>query len=114
MRIREPKEALPSFDALLKKAPSFAEAYNQRAILYFRMEDYPKSIADCETVLKLNPWHFGAQSGMAQCYLKQHKPKAALKAFRNALRLNPNLEGVEETIRTLEEVLGEEGKKEDK
>jgi tetratricopeptide (TPR) repeat protein len=114
MRVRDPEKALAGYETLLSKAPGFAEAYNQRAILYFRLEKYDKSIADCEMVLKLNPHHFGAQSGMGQCYLKQHKPKAALKAFHRALRLNPNLDGVQDTIRTLEEVLGEEGRPEDK
>jgi hypothetical protein len=46
--------------------------------------------------------------------MKLRKPRAALKAFRNAFRINPNLEGIEDTIRTLEDVLGEEGRKEDK
>jgi tetratricopeptide (TPR) repeat protein len=114
MRLRDPQQGLIGFDVLIKKTPTFAEAYNQRAILYFRLEQYDKSVADCETVLKLNPYHFGAQSGMAQCYLKLRKPKAALRAFQHALRTNPNLEGVEETIRALEEALGEEGKTEDK
>jgi tetratricopeptide (TPR) repeat protein len=114
MRQRDPKKALDALDGLLKKAPNFAEAHNQRAILYFRLEDYARSVADCEAALKLNPYHFGAQAGMAQCYMKMRKPRAALKAFRNAFRINPNLEGVEDTIRTLEDVLGEEGRKEDK
>ena len=39
------------------------------------------------------------------------KARPALKAFRNALRINPGMEGVEETIRDLENALGEEGKK---
>jgi tetratricopeptide (TPR) repeat protein len=114
MRMRDAQQALTAYEALLKKAPSFAEAYNQRAILYFRLEQYDKSIADCETVLKLNPCHFGAQSGLGQGYLKLRKPKLALPALQEALRINPNLQGVEETIRALEEVLGEEGKPEDK
>ena len=114
LRFRNPQKALAGLDALIQRAPSFAEAYNQRAIVHFRMEEFQKSIGDCETVLKLNPYHFGAASGMAQCYMKLHKPKAALRAFRSAYRINPNLEGVEETIRTLEDVLGEEGKKEDR
>lgn len=114
MRARDPEGALAAYETLLQKAPTFAEAYNQRAILYFRMDKYDKSIADCETVLKLNPHHFGAQSGMGQCYLKLRKPKAALKAFQNALKINPNLDGVEDTIRSLEEVLGEEGRTEEK
>jgi tetratricopeptide (TPR) repeat protein len=112
--LRDPEQALDAFTALLKKSPKFAEAYNQRAILYFRLEEYQKSISDCEHVLKLNPFHFGAQAGIGQCYMKLRKPRGALKAFKAALRLNPNMEGVEDTIRSLEDVLGEEGKKDDK
>jgi len=114
MHMRDPELALEAFAVLLKKAPKFAEVHNQRAILYFRLEEYQRSIADCERVLKLNPFHFGAQAGIGQCYLKLRKPRGALKAFRAALRINPNMEGVEDTIRSLEDVLGEEGKKDDK
>jgi tetratricopeptide (TPR) repeat protein len=114
MRTQDPTKAVAGLTVLIKKAPRFAEAYNQRAILHFRLEDYQKSIADCERVLKLNPVHFGAQAGMAQCYMKLQKPRAALRAFRAALRINPHLDGVEETIHFLEDALGEEGRRDDK
>jgi tetratricopeptide (TPR) repeat protein len=102
---------LAGLNALIKKAPRFAEAYNQRAILYFRAGDYEKAIADCEKVLKLNPYHFGAASGMARSYMNLKKPRAALKAYRHAYRINPGMEDVSEAIRVLEKVLGEEGKR---
>jgi tetratricopeptide (TPR) repeat protein len=114
MRLRDPEKALEAYADLIKKAPKFAEAYNQRAILYFRMREYQKSVQDCETVVRLNPQHFGAQAGLGQCYMKLRKSRNALKAFRAALRINPNMEGVEDTIRTLEDALGEEGKRDDK
>jgi tetratricopeptide (TPR) repeat protein len=114
MRLRDADEALEAYAALLKKSPKFAEAYNQRAILHFRMREYQKSIADCETVVKLNPCHFGAHAGMGQCYMKLRKSRNALKAFKSALRINPNMDGVEETIRTLEDALGGEGRRDDK
>src|SRR5205807_532468 len=113
-RLDNPRRALDGYAVLVQKAPRFAEAYNQRAILYCRLGEYQKSIEDCETVLKLNPCHFGALSGMAQCYLKLRKPRPALKAFRQAFRLNPGLEGVGETIRELEDALGEEKGRDDK
>lgn len=114
VRLRDMEKALAGLDGLIKKSPNFAEAYNQRAIVHFRMKEFHKSIADCQRTLKLNRFHFGAQGGMAQCYMNLRKPRAALKAFRNAYRINPELEGVEETIRALENALGEEGKKDDK
>jgi Tfp pilus assembly protein PilF len=64
-------------------------------------------------VLQLNPLHFGAQAGMARCFMRLRKPRAALKAFRRAFEINPNLDGVEEAIRDLESALGEEGSRPD-
>jgi tetratricopeptide (TPR) repeat protein len=107
----EPRKAIADLDVLILQAPAFAEAYNQRAILYFRLKDYPRSVADCEAVIKLNPYHFGALAGMGQCYMKLNKPRAALKVFREAFRIHPGLEGVEETIHFLENALGEDGTK---
>jgi tetratricopeptide (TPR) repeat protein len=106
IRLRDQSQALAGLTDLIRRSPDFAEAYNQRAILYFRMGEFHKSIADCEQVMRRNPHHFGAQAGMAQCYLKIKKHRAALRAFRQALRINPNLDDVQETIRELEDALG--------
>jgi tetratricopeptide (TPR) repeat protein len=106
-----PEEMLARFNALIRKAPRFAEVYNQRAVFHFRLGNHAKAIADCEKALRLNPHHFGAASGMAQCFLKQKKFRAALRVYRRAARINPNLDGVQEAIESLERMLGEEGKR---
>jgi tetratricopeptide (TPR) repeat protein len=103
------EKQISDLDALLSRYPDFAEALNQRAIAYFRAGEWRKSIADCEAALKLNPFHFGALSGLAQCALKLNQPHRALQAFRQALAINPGLEGVRDTIRALEQSLSEEG-----
>ena len=46
-------------------------------------------------------------SSLADVVKKLDKPRAALKAFRNALRINPHLEAVAEVVRTLEKTQGE-------
>ena len=53
-------EVLSGFRILLEKAPRFAEAYNQRTIVYFRIGELAKAVADCEKTLRMNPFHFGA------------------------------------------------------
>lgn len=111
MGLRDGAKVLAGLDALILKAPQFAEAYNQRAILHFGLGDYRKAVSDCEKVVQLNPYHFGARSGMAQAYLRLRQPRKALQAYRAAYQINPNLDGVSEAIRALEEVLGEDGKK---
>jgi hypothetical protein len=46
--------------------------------------------------------------------MQMRKHRAALKAFKAALRINPHMDGVAETIRALENALGEEGRRDDK
>jgi tetratricopeptide (TPR) repeat protein len=94
-----------TLDDLINQAPTFAEAYNQRAIWFFKRGEFARAVEDCETTLRLNPYHFGAAAGLGQCYVKLGKPRAALRAFRNALEINPALEHLNETIRTLEQTL---------
>lgn len=104
-------QVLAGFEALIRKAPRFAEAYNQRAVFHYHRGDYAKAVTDCEKTLRLNPHHFGAASGMGQCFMKQKKLRAALRIYRRANRINPNLDSVRETILSLERMLGEEGKR---
>jgi tetratricopeptide (TPR) repeat protein len=104
---RNPKQTLKGLNDLVREVTDYAEAYNQRAVLYFRLGDYHKAIADCEQTLRMNPHHFGAAAGMGQCYVRLKKPRAALRAFKSAYRINPNLDDVKEAITSLEEVLGD-------
>ncbi len=104
-------EILAGFEALIRKSPRFAEAYNQRAVFHYHRGEYARAIADCEKALRLNPCHFGAASGMGQCFMKLKKLRAALRIYRRANRINPNLDTVRETIQSLERMLGEEGKR---
>jgi tetratricopeptide (TPR) repeat protein len=103
----EQAEALA--DRLVKAAPDFAEAYNQRAIIYCLQGRFDESIQDCQTVLRRNPYHFGAISGMAQCQLQLNRPREALKALRRALKLQPYHATLRDDIRLLEAQLGSEG-----
>jgi tetratricopeptide (TPR) repeat protein len=99
-------EAIARATALIHEAPNFAEAWNQRAIAWYALGNYPESIADCNQALEINPYHFGAASGIGQCYLQAGRPRQALENFRRALALNPNLEGVRANIASLERTLG--------
>jgi tetratricopeptide (TPR) repeat protein len=99
------------FEALLRQAPRFAEAHNQRGLFHFKCGDYARAIADCDRALRLNPCHFGAASGLGQCYMKQRKLRAALRSYRRALRINPDLDGVRQVVASIERLLGDEGKR---
>jgi len=88
------KEALARASELVEKAPWFAEVWNQRAVARFNMGQFAESIRDCHQALEINPYHFAAAASMGQSYLELGNPISALEAFRRALRLNPDLEGI--------------------
>jgi tetratricopeptide (TPR) repeat protein len=100
------EEAIVEATALLEDAPAFAEAWNQRAIAYFVRNDFSRSVRDCHQTLELNAYHFGAAVGMGRCYLEMDEGRLALEAFRRALKLNPNLEGIRAQVVLLEKTLG--------
>ena len=100
-------DAIAKFSQAIERKPDFAEGWNKRATARYLAGQYSESIADCDEVLKRNPHHFGALSGLGEIYLRLEKPEQALEWFRRALQVNPNLVGVEFRIKQLEEKLGE-------
>jgi tetratricopeptide (TPR) repeat protein len=61
-------------------------------------------------VLKRNPDHFGALAGYGQIYLALGEPERALDYFQRALRVNPNLGGVEAAVAELKRIIIEKRK----
>ena len=74
---------------LIEDLPDFAEAWNRRAVLYYSIGEYKKAIKDCQVVIKLNPFHFGAFHGLGLCYAALGQYKEAIYAFRQALEIQP-------------------------
>jgi hypothetical protein len=54
------------------------------------MGNYTESIKDCRVTLDLQPYHFGAMSGLCLCHLALHQfPE--VKAFERALECHPGM-----------------------
>ena len=100
------EEALDTFNNVVKHDKNFAEGWNKRATIEFGMGDYEASVADIERTLALEPRHFGALSGLGQIYLALNKKRAALKAFRAALAIDPHLESVRQKVEELAKEVG--------
>jgi tetratricopeptide (TPR) repeat protein len=102
--------AVETFTKVIQRKPDFAEAWNKRATVYFLMGEHGQSLKDCDEVMKRNPAHFGALAGYGQIYLQLDQPERALTYFRRALRVNPNMRGVQQIIPQLEQLLTERRK----
>ena len=99
------EDAIAAFSEVIRRKPAFAEGWNKRATVYYLAGDFRHSLADCHEVMKRNPFHFGALSGYGQIYFQLEQYDKALIYWRRALKVNPNMTGVESNIEETEELL---------
>lgn len=83
--------ALGSFTAVTRLEPGFAEAWNKRAAVLYRMGEFDSATKSVEKALALEPRHFLALAGLGVIYLRTGKIEKALRAFEVALQINPHL-----------------------
>jgi tetratricopeptide (TPR) repeat protein len=102
MNAGDNKSSFNILNRVIEIYPTYAEAWNKRATLSFMIGRYDESLADIDRVLDLEPRHFGALSGRGMIYQAQEKWGAALDAFREALKINPNMASVKNAIHELE------------
>ncbi|HVZ54070.1 MAG TPA: tetratricopeptide repeat protein [Pseudolabrys sp.] len=95
--------AITLLDAIVKIKPDYVEAWNRRATIYYMKKDYGRALADIRQVLKLEPRHFGALSGLGLILQDIGDDKQALEVYRRALAVYPRLERVPELVKTLQE-----------
>jgi tetratricopeptide (TPR) repeat protein len=107
MESAQHKAAIATFSEVVKRKPEFAEGWNKRATTYYLAGEYRKSVTDCDQVLKRNPGHFGALSGLGQIYFQLEQYDQSLAWFRKALEVNPNMLGVEFNIKRIETLMKE-------
>jgi tetratricopeptide (TPR) repeat protein len=95
--------ALELLDKIVVIKPDYVEAWNRRATIYFMKNDYGKSISDIREVLKREPRHFGALSGLGFILQELGDDKRALEVFRRALTLYPKIQRIPDLVKTLQE-----------
>ena len=104
------KKAIATFSEIIRRKPAFAEGWNKRATALFLVGELKRSLADCDEVLKRNPYHFGALAGYGQIYFQLEQYGKAIEYWKRALRVNPNMSGVEMSIKGTEQLLAEKRK----
>jgi tetratricopeptide (TPR) repeat protein len=89
--------------AIIDIRPDYIEAWNRRATIYYMKKDFDDSLSDIHEVLKREPRHFGALSGLGMIMQELGDDKHALEAFRRALAVHPHLEHIPEVVKQLTE-----------
>ena len=86
------------FSRIINSHPDFAEAWNKRATVRFFRGNDTGSASDILQVIKLEPRHFGALSGLGMIRVRAGDLEGALMAYKAAQRINPYLPQIEAII----------------
>lgn len=95
--------ALQLLGAIVKIKPDYVEAWNRRATIYFSKKDYGAAMGDIRQVLRLEPRHFGALSGLGMILQELGDDKHALEAFRRVVNVYPRIQRIPELVKQLKE-----------
>lgn len=95
--------ALKLLDGIVKVKPDYVEAWNRRATLYYMKKDYGRALADIREVLRREPRHFGALSGLGLILQDIGDDKHALEAYRRALDVYPRLQRIPDLVKDLQQ-----------
>jgi tetratricopeptide (TPR) repeat protein len=95
--------ALKLLGAVIKIKPKYVEAWNRRATIYYMKKDYGRALADIRQVLRHEPRHFGALSGLGLIMQDIGDDKQALEVYRRTLAIYPRIQRIPDLVKTLQE-----------
>lgn len=110
MQAHRLEESIATFSEIIRRKPGFAEGWNKRATALYLAGEFKRSLADCDEVMKRNPYHFGALAGYGQIYFRLEQYEKAIEYWRRALDVNPNMVGLEVNIKGTEELIADRRK----
>jgi tetratricopeptide (TPR) repeat protein len=93
--------ALQLLDGVIAFKPDYAEAWNQRATVYYLKKDYGRAMSDIAQTLAREPRHFGALFGLGIILQEFGEDRRALDVYRRVLALDPHMQRVPEMVKTL-------------
>ena len=89
------------YDRAILIRPGYAEAYNRRAALFLKADNYSEALRDVNEALRLEPRHFGAWMGLGAVLETFGARSEALQAYREARGIYPELEAAKQAERRL-------------
>lgn len=95
--------AVKLLDGIIAIKPDYVEAWNRRATINYMRKDYGRALSDIREVLRREPRHFGALSGLGLILQDVGDDKHALEAYRRAIEVYPRLQRIPELVKELQQ-----------
>jgi len=90
------------FGSITDIAPNFAEGWHQRAQIQIQAGDDETAMISLQKTVTLNPRQFEAMSQLGDLLEEYGDKRGALKMYKRALALDPQLEGAAKHVTALE------------
>ena len=102
---RQLNRAIDVFTEAIELDPTWAEAWNKRATVFYMVGEFQKSQDDIDKVLELEERHFGALAGQGMVNIKLKNYDKAKKSYQKAQEIYPALESSKVMIEQIEELI---------
>jgi len=101
-------ESIDIFTKVINFDPSWAEAWNKRATVFYLIGEFQKSQNDIDKVLELENRHFGALAGQGLVNIKLKNYEKAIRSYQRALEIYPSMQSPTIMIKEIEALIKED------
>ena len=97
--------AIDVFTEAIDLDPTWAEAWNKRATVYYIVGEFQKSQEDIDKVLELEERHFGALAGQGMVNIQLKNYDKAKRSYQKAQEIYPAMKSSKVMIEQIEELI---------
>jgi len=97
--------AIDVFTEAIELDPTWAEAWNKRATVFYMIGEFQKSQNDIDKVLELEERHFGALAGQGMVNIQLKNYDKAKRSYQKAQEIYPALKSSKVMIEQIEELI---------
>ena len=101
-------KAIEVFSEAIDLDPSWAEAWNKRATVYYMIGEFQKSQDDIDKVLELEKRHFGALAGQGLVNIQLKNYEKAILSYKKAQEIYPSMQSPKTMIKQIENLIKQE------
>ena len=98
-------KAINIFSDAIELDPTWAEAWNKRATVYYMVGEFQKSQDDIDKVLELENRHFGALAGQGMVNIQLKNYDKAKLSYQKAQEIYPAMKSSKVMIEQIEELI---------
>jgi len=98
-------KAILIFTKTINADPTWAEAWNKRATVYYMLGEFQKSQKDINKVLELEDRHFGALAGQGLVNIQLKNYEKAIRSYQMAKEIYPAMRSPKIMIKQIQDII---------